>query len=112
MHDVAITAWGIKGWYDCIRPISAIRAMADRGQSSDPGRGLRIIPDGIPLVPGHIELVPAGDPLAGAANENVGKIKLYAWRGPTVIPGSADDAGITQAGSSPRTGGRISGRRS
>ena len=36
MHDVAITAWGIKGWYDCIRPISAIRAMADRGQSSDP----------------------------------------------------------------------------
>ena len=40
-------------------------------------------PDGIPLIPGHIEVVAAGDPLAGAANENVGKIKLYAWRGPT-----------------------------
>ena len=21
MHDVAITAWGVKGWYDYIRPI-------------------------------------------------------------------------------------------
>ena len=85
MHDVAITAWGIKGWYDCIRPISAIRAMADRGQSSDPV-GPSYHPDGIPLVPGHIEVVQAGDALAGVANENVGKIKLYAWRGPTAIP--------------------------
>jgi uncharacterized protein DUF6851 len=85
MHDVAITAWGIKGWYDCIRPISAIRAMADRGQSTDPN-GPSYHPDGIPLVPGHIEVVQAGDPLAGASNENVGKIKLYAWRGPTAIP--------------------------
>jgi uncharacterized protein DUF6851 len=85
MHDVAITAWGIKGWYDCIRPISAIRAMADRGQSTDPN-GPSYHPDGIPLVPGHIEVVQAGDPLAGASNENVGKIKLYAWRGPIAIP--------------------------
>ena len=85
MHDVAIAAWGIKGWYDCIRPISAIRAMADRGQSSDP-LGPSYHADGIPLVPGHIEVVAAGDPLAGDANENVGKIKLYAWRGPDYIP--------------------------
>jgi hypothetical protein len=28
-----------------------------------------------------IEMVQPGDPLAGAANENVGKIKLYTWRG-------------------------------
>ena len=70
MHDSAIAAWGIKGWYDYIRPVSAIRAMTDRGQSSDP-----ILPsysvDGIPLEPGFIELVQVGDPLAGAANENV-----------------------------------------
>ena len=33
-HDSAIAAWGIKGWYDYLRPLSAIRAMADRGQSS------------------------------------------------------------------------------
>jgi hypothetical protein len=85
MHDVAITAWGIKGWYDCIRPLSAIRAMADRGQSSDP-LGPSYHPDGIPLVPGHIEVVAAGDPLEGDAGEHVGKIKLYAWLGPTAIP--------------------------
>ena len=36
MHDAAVAAWGIKGWYDYIRPISALRAMAGRGQSSDP----------------------------------------------------------------------------
>ena len=35
MHDAAISAWSIKGWYDYIRPISAIRYMADLGQSSD-----------------------------------------------------------------------------
>ena len=85
MHDVAITAWGIKGWYDCIRPLSAIRAMADRGQSTDP-LGASYHPDGIPLIPGHIEVVAVGDALAGAANENVGKIKIYAWLGPTAIP--------------------------
>ena len=32
----AVAAWGIKGWYDYIRPVSAIRYMADRGQCSDP----------------------------------------------------------------------------
>ena len=84
MHDSAIAAWGIKGWYDYIRPLSSIRAMADRGQSSDP-----LLPsydvDGIPLEPGYIELVEAGDPLAGAADEHVGKIKLYTWRGPDYI---------------------------
>lgn len=35
MHDSAIAAWGVKGYYDYLRPVSAIRAMADRGQSSD-----------------------------------------------------------------------------
>ncbi|MEZ4686874.1 MAG: hypothetical protein R3B47_12655 [Bacteroidia bacterium] len=30
-----VAAWSIKGWYDYIRPISALRYMADRGQSTD-----------------------------------------------------------------------------
>jgi len=94
MHDAAIAAWGVKGWYDYVRPVSAIRAMADRGQSSDPLQP-SYDPDGIPLEPGLIELIAAGDPLAGAANENVGKIKLYAWRGPTLITDPAvDEAGV------------------
>lgn len=84
MHDVAITAWGIKGWYDYVRPISAIRYMADLGQSSDP-----LLPNyhhaGMPLIPGYIELVMEGDTLAGPDNENLHKIKLYSWRGPDYI---------------------------
>ena len=27
MHDVAVASWGVKGYYDYIRPISAIRFM-------------------------------------------------------------------------------------
>lgn len=94
MHDSAIAAWGIKGWYDYIRPLSSIRAMADRGQSSDPTMPSYNV-DGIPLEPGYIELVETGDPLAGAADENVGKIKLYAWRGPDFINNPfVDQAGV------------------
>ncbi|UTA48361.1 vanadium-dependent haloperoxidase [Simiduia sp. 21SJ11W-1] len=94
MHDAAIAAWGIKGWYDYLRPVSAIRLMADLGQSSD-----AMLPnyheDGIPLEPGFIELVQAGDPLAGAADEHVGKIKVKAWRGPDYIADvETDIAGV------------------
>lgn len=80
MHDAAITAWGIKGWYDGVRPISALRYMAGKGQSTS-DKLPSYHPAGIPLAPGLIELVQAGDTLAGAQNKNVGKIKCYAWRG-------------------------------
>lgn len=94
MHDSAIAAWSIKGWYDYLRPVSAIRAMADRGQSSD-DMAASYSPDGIPLVDGLIELVAEGDPLAGSAEEHLGKIKLYAWRGPDFIADPAtDQAGV------------------
>ena len=91
MHDVAITAWGIKGWYDCIRPLSAIRAMADRGQSTDP-LGPSYHPDGIPLVPGYIEVVAAGDPLKATPGERRQDQALCLARADG-YSGSADDAG-------------------
>lgn len=81
MHDAAIAAWGLKSWYDFVRPISAIRAMADAGQSSDAGLP-SYSTSGLPLVPGAIELVATGDPLAGTNDEHIGKIKLSTWRGP------------------------------
>jgi len=94
VHDAAVSAWGIKGWYDYVRPISAIRCMADRGQSSDPTRA-RYDPGGIPLVEGYVDLVEPGDPLAGPNDENVGKIKLYAWRGPDyIMDPDVDEAGV------------------
>lgn len=84
LHDVAISSWGIKGYYDYIRPVSAIRYMADRGQSTDSNLS-NYHPEGIPLILNYIEVVEDGDALAGASNENVGKIKLYAWKGPSYI---------------------------
>lgn len=94
MHDAAVTAWGIKGWYDYVRPISALRYMASLGQSSDPAE-LSYHPDGIPLIPGHIELVRAADRLAGHTGANIGKIKFYAWRGPSYVSAPREDeAGV------------------
>ena len=113
MHDAAIAAWGIKGCYDYVRPVSAIRAMAGRGQSSDPddphcpyhADGIQYIDD--PEDPAGdgsnrvIDCVRPGDPLAddpwslGPDERNVGKIKLYAWRGPLYISNPVFDyAGV------------------
>ncbi len=93
MHDAAITAWGCKGWYDYVRPVSAIRYMAEQGQSSDPAAP-NFHPAGLPLIPGYIEQVQAGDPLA-ADPANIGKVKLYTWKGPDYIANPAIDmAGV------------------
>jgi hypothetical protein len=81
LHDAAVTTWGIKRWHNGIRPISALRYLAGLGQSSD-HKSPSYNPAGIPLIPGKIELVKKGDPLAGDRKENVGKIKFYAWKGP------------------------------
>jgi len=92
MHDAAITAWGAKGWYDYIRPISALRGMAELGQSSDPSQP-RYHPAGISIIPGYIELVMDGDPLVGANKENLYKIKIKGWRGPAFVFDPATDVG-------------------
>jgi len=92
MHDVAVAVWGMKSYYDYIRPISAIRAMSDLGQSSD-STDLSYHPGGMPLVEGHIELVREGDELAGESGENIGKIKVYAWKGPEFIS-DVNNAGV------------------
>ena len=93
MHDAAVSAWGIKGWYDYIRPVSAIRGMAELGQSSDASLPSYHV-GGLPLIPGYIELVNQGDALAGTGNQNVGKIKLYAWQGPDYITTASPAAGV------------------
>lgn len=94
MHDAAVNTWGIKGYYDYIRPISAIRYMAAKGQSSNAS-----LPSydshGLPLIPNFIELIETGDPLAGTNDENVGKVKVYAWKGPDYINDPTQDiAGV------------------
>lgn len=94
MHDAAISAWSVKGWYDYVRPISALRWLADNGQRSDPNE-ISYHPDGIPLIDGYISIVKEDDPLAGENGEHVGKIKLYTWRGHNYIHDQEKDvAGV------------------
>lgn len=84
VHDAAIAAWGLKGSYDSARPISMIRYMGGLGQSSDPD-GASYHPDGLPLVPGLIEVITAESRAAGQRHaelaNNVGEIAILAWRG-------------------------------
>jgi len=83
VHDAAIAAWGLKGRYDGNRPISMIRYMASRGQSTDPS-----LPaynkEGLPLVPGLIELITKDKTETGGTMQtlvgNEGKIAVRAWR--------------------------------
>lgn len=94
MHDAAVSSWALKGYYDYVRPVSAIRFLATRGQSSS-----KSLPNydslGIPLVDGLIALIESGDPLAGPNDEFVNEIKLYTWRGHGYIENPEDDlAGV------------------
>jgi hypothetical protein len=94
MHDAAIAAWGLKGWYDTIRPVSALRAMAGRGQRRAPGApGYH--PGGVAVEPGFLERIEPGDPLAGDSAQHVGAIKVWAWRGPAAVENPETDvAGV------------------
>ncbi|MDG1735415.1 MAG: T9SS type A sorting domain-containing protein [Crocinitomicaceae bacterium] len=93
MHDAAIAAWSLKGYYDYIRPVSSIRYMASNGQSTDP-----LLPNyntnGIPLLENYIALVDSLDPLVGQNFEHLNKIKLYTWKGHDFI----DDPEVDVAG--------------
>lgn len=94
MHDCAIAAWGIKGYYDYVRPVSAIRYMAEKGQSSDQAAE-NFDPHGFPLLEGYFETIEPGDPLAGPNDKYAGEIKIKAWRGPDYIEDpETDEAGV------------------
>ena len=82
--DAAIAAWGLKGYYDGTRPISMIRYMGSKGQSSDPS-GPAYDPAGLPLVPGLVEVITTESSAPGqrhaALKAHVGEIAIRAWAG-------------------------------
>jgi hypothetical protein len=90
VHDAAIAAWGLKRRYQSVRPISMIRYLASHGQSSDPALP-SYDPEGLPLIPGLIELVTAASSALGgrhaALADHVGEIAIRAWRGPAPAGG-------------------------
>jgi hypothetical protein len=89
VHDAAIAAWGLKGFYDSIRPISMIRYLGSLGQSSDPD-GASYDPDGLPLMPGLIEVITDETTAPGERHESLagheGEIAIRAWRGNPADP--------------------------
>ena len=91
MHDAAIAAWSIKGKYDYVRPITAVRFLASQGQASVVDNRF-YTPGGIRLDSGYIELV-------GSSTEVVNStalmtVKARAWIG----NGFIDQPEIEQAG--------------
>jgi hypothetical protein len=84
VHDAAVAAWGLKGFYDSARPISMIRYMGALGQSTDPD-GPSYHPEGLPLVSDLVEVVTAESSAPGqrhaALADHLGEIAIHAWRG-------------------------------
>jgi hypothetical protein len=96
VHDAAIAAWGLKRKYQSVRPISMIRYMAEHGQSSDPQLP-SYDPEGLPLIPGLIELITKESSAPGqrhaALADHVGEIAIRAWRGNPRDPNQVSDVG-------------------
>ena len=89
VHDSAIATWATKATYDYGRPITMIRDMAARGQSSDDSLP-NYDPLGLPLVEGLVEVITENSSAAGERHEllsdHVGEIAVFAWRGHPADP--------------------------
>jgi hypothetical protein len=83
-HDAAIAAWDIKRRTRTVRPISLVRWMGSKGQSSDP-KGPSYDPDGLPIVPGLIEVITPESSAPGQRHAGlacfVGQIAVRDWLG-------------------------------
>jgi hypothetical protein len=100
LNDAAIAAWGAKRTYEAPRPISMIRYLAFQGQSSDRKRA-GYSTDGLPLVPGLVELrdgkvevLSRGRWVAGAA-----------WSAPAATP--ASPGGVAESSAFAYAAGRV-----
>ncbi len=101
VHDAAIAAWGAKGHYDYVRPISMIRYMGGLGQSTDPD-GPSYDPDGIALEDGLVEVITEESSAPGARHEHladhIGEIAIRSWQGePADIETEAGGVGWIRA---------------
>ncbi|MBI1304126.1 MAG: hypothetical protein GC172_10105 [Phycisphaera sp.] len=91
LHDAAICAWGVKGFYDASRPITAIRHLVQNGQCSDPSLP-SYHPNGIQLVPGLVEVITQATTAIGERHEDLagyeGLIAIRSWPGAPADPPS------------------------
>ncbi len=88
-HDAACAAWSLKIHHESPRPITMIRFMALQGQSSDPALpGFH--PEGLPLVPGLVDVVTAASLEAGGVHAGsgfaAGDVVVFTWPGRPADP--------------------------
>jgi len=97
LHDAAVAAWAAKRHYDYVRPVTMIRYLSGKGQSSDPA-GPAYHPEGIPLEAGLVEVVTEASSAPGERHAHladyIGEVALYAWQGEPDDP----DTGIGGVG--------------
>ena len=88
-HDAACAAWSLKRFYDGWRPVAAIRFMGQSGQCSDPSLPL-FHTNGLPLVPGLIELSTADTVAAGGRHVGypTNALLVRSWPGQPRSPAS------------------------
>ncbi len=84
VHDAAVAAWNHKGEYDYARPISMIRYMGGKGQSTNPA-GPSYDPEGLPLQDDLVEVITNATTAPGGKHEHLagheGEIAIFAWAG-------------------------------
>ena len=100
LNDAAVATWGAKRTYLPPRPISMIRYLAFQGQSSD-RKGADYSADGLPLVPGQVEL-------RGGKLEVLSRgrwIDGDAWSPPAATPPSP--GGIAEGSAFAHAAGRV-----
>ena len=89
VHDAACTAWTLKRYFDSARPITAIRYMAQKGQSTDP-----VLPSwhpqGLPLLAGVSEVITPSSAATGQRHahlaDHLGEIAVRGWAGEPADP--------------------------
>ena len=85
-HDAACAAWSLKRFYSGARPITAIRYMGSKGQSSDPA-GPSYNSQGLPLEDGVVEVVTAATAAAGGKHVQIWDVGTNAYVSGTSVIG-------------------------
>ena len=78
-HDAACAAWSLKRYYSGARPITQIRYMASKGQSSDVAAP-SYHPEGLLLHPGVVEVITLESCDVGGHHEYIWDISVGLWQ--------------------------------
>ena len=83
LHDTAVAVWGVKRHYDYVRPITLVRYMSEKGQSSDPMLPL-YDPLGLPLTPGLTQIFSFANPFFPGVFDDL--LQSRFWNQPPEFP--------------------------